>query len=206
MIKSIISFLYNNFNTIVLVLFLAAILYSWISMFINKDYRYIAEYNRRFRDRVLTSEDLQNIKHEIEHMEGREFEIFSEWLFKNMGKYKSVTLTPATNDEGRDLILVDRNDATTFVECKRYTDNATTTENFMIGREICQKLVGAIVAEGIKQGIIITTGNVHQNAWDYIVKLEKNSTVGIQVMTSDDIMRTIQEINKAEVLRVVGLA
>lgn len=206
MVKTTILFLYNNFNNIVLVLFLAAILYSWISMFINKDYRYIAEYNRRFRDRVLTSQDLQSIKNEIEHMEGREFEIFSEWLFKNMKKYKSVTLTPAVNDEGKDLILVDENNNTVFVECKRYTDNATVTEEFMIGREICQKLVGAIVAEGIKEGLIVTTGNIHQNAWDYIVKLEKNSDVNIEIMNLDDIMRAIQEINEAEVLRVVGLA
>lgn len=206
MIKSIISFLYNNFNTIVLVLFLAALLYSWISMFINKDYRYIAEYNRKFRNRVLSSEDLQNIKYEIEHMDGREFEIFSEWLFKNMKKYKSVTLTPAVNDEGKDLILTDENNNTIFVECKRYTDKATSTEEFMIGREICQKLVGAIVADGIKKGIIITTGNVHQNAWDYIVKLDKKGEIDIEIMKLDDIMRAIQEINKAEVLRVVGLA
>lgn len=205
MIRSVILFLYNNFSTIVLVLFLSAILYSWISMFINKDYKFISEYNEKYRNRILNLNDLDKVKYEIKHMDGREFEIFSEWLFKNIGKYNSVTLTPAVNDEGRDLILVDENNNTIFVECKRYTGNATVTEEFMIGREICQKLVGAMVANGIKQGIIVTTGNIHQNAWDYIVKLESNSDAKIEIMNLDDIIRTIQEINKAEVLSIVGL-
>lgn len=205
MVKSSMLFLYNNFSTIVVVLFLSAILYSWVSMFINKDIQFIAKYNQRYKNRVLTSEDLHRIKHEIEHMEGREFEIFSQWLFKHIGKYKSVILTPSVNDEGKDLILTDENNDTIFVECKRYTSTATSTEEYMIGREICQKLVGAIVAEGINQGIIITTGNVHQNAWDYIVKMDKNSSVHIDIMRLDDIMRTIQDINSPEVLEVVGL-
>lgn len=205
MIKSIILFLYNNFNTIVLVLFLSAILYSWVTMFINKDINFLVDHNRKYRNNVFNKGDLEKVKHEIQHMEGREFEIFCEWLFKHMGEYKSVTLTEATNDEGKDLILVDENDKTIFVECKRYTEKATETEDFMIGREICQKLVGAIVSEGLKQGIIITTGSIHQNAWDYMTKLEKNSDIAIDIMNLDDIMRAVWEINSSEVLNVVGL-
>lgn len=205
MVASILFFIIDNLGLLLIGILLLIILYSWITMFINKDYKFIADYSKKYRNRVLTIKDLDKIKHEIEHMEGRQFEIFSEWLFKNTGKYKSVTLTPSVNDEGRDLILTDNHDNTIFVECKRYTENATVTEDFMIGREICQKLTGAIVAEGIKQGIIITTGNIHQNAWDYIVKLEKNSDIRMEIITLKDIMRMIQEINSSEVLNIVGL-
>lgn len=200
----ILFFIIDNFTLILIGIGLIIIIYSWITIFVNKDYGFIADYSRKYKNRVLTIKDLDKIKHEIEYMEGRQFERFSEWLFKNIGKYKSVTLTPAANDEGRDLILIDADDNTIFVECKRYTENATVTEDFMIGREICQKLVGAMVADTIKRGIIITTGNIHQNAWDYIVKLEKNSDIRIEIITLDDIMRMIKKINSPEVLNVVG--
>lgn len=200
----ILFFIIDNFTLILIGIGLIIIIYSWITIFVNRDYEFIADYSRKYKNRVLTIKDLDKIKHEIEYMEGRQFERFSEWLFKNIGKYKKVTLTPAANDEGRDLILIDADDNTIFVECKRYTENATVTEDFMIGREICQKLVGAMVADTIKRGIIITTGNIHQNAWDYIVKLEKNSDIRIEIITLNDIMRMIKKINSPEVLNVVG--
>lgn len=198
-------FIINNFGLILLGIVLTITLYSWITMFKNRDYNFIIDYNRKYKNRELTVHDLDNIKHEIEHMEGREFEVFSEWLFKKIGKYKSVTLTPAENDEGRDLILIDENNNKIFVECKRYTDKATTTEEFMIGREIWQKLIGSMIADNIEKGIIVTTGNIHQNAWDYINKLEKNTGIKIDIIALDEIMRTIERINSSEVLDIVGL-
>lgn len=196
-------FIYDNVKLFVFIVITLIIAYSWISMFIHKDHKFIAEYSRKYKDRVLTTKDLDIIECKIKNMEGRQFEIFCNWLFKNMGKYESVTLTPERNDKGRDLILVDRSSETTLVECKRYTDKATITEEFMIGREICQKLIGAMVVDNVKKGIVITTGNVHQNAWDYINKLEKNTDIRIEIMNLDDIMKVIQEINSAEVLNVV---
>lgn len=150
----------------------------------------------------LGDDNIPKIKENIMKMEGREFEIFCARLFEETGKYKSVELTPPQYDGGKDIIL----DGKIYVECKRYTDGATKTEEYMIGREICQKLVGAIVAEGLKQGIIITTGNIHQNAWDYIIKLEKKSDIRIEIMDIDDIMNMVKSINTTEVLGWVGLA
>lgn len=157
-IRAILLFLIDNGSNIVVTLVLGAIVFGWISMFIHKDYKTVYKYNKEYANRVLNSNDINNIKHEIKQMEGRDFEYFCEWLFKKTGKYKSVTLTQAENDEGRDLILVDENNEFIFVECKRYTENATINENFMIGREICQKLIGAMVVDNISKGIIVTTG------------------------------------------------
>lgn len=204
-LTDILFFLIDKFTLILISIVLLIIAYSWISMFINKDYKFIADYSRKYKNRVLTIKDLDKIEHEIKHMEGREFEIFCEWLFKNIGKYELVTLTPSENDEGRDLILVDNEKNKIFVECKRYTEKATATEDFMIGREICQKLVGAMVSEKIEKGIIVTTGNIHQNAWNYINKLENNTDIKIEVVKLDEIMKMIEKINSSEVLSVIGL-
>lgn len=197
--------IYDAIKLLLIVIPVGLIVYYWISMFINKDYKFIVDYSRKYKNRELSIDDLEKIENEIKNMEGRQFEIFSEWLFKKMGKYKSVTLTAAVNDEGRDLILVDEHNNTTFVECKRYTDKATVTEEYMIGRVVCQKLIGAMVVDNIEKGIIITTGNVHENAWNYITKLEENTDIRIEVMNLDDIMRMVQEINSSEVLNIVGL-
>jgi len=203
MFINILLFFLDNAEKIFIILLISVLLYSWVSMFINKDYKIILNCNKKYTD--LSDLDFEKIKNEIKCMEGRQFEIFCEWLFKNTGEYKSVILTKATNDEGRDLILTDKNHETIFVECKRYTERATTTEEFMIGREICQKLVGAMISEGVKRGIIITTGNIHKNAWDYITKLENNTDIKIDVVNINDIIRMIQDINKPEVLTVIGI-
>lgn len=205
MLVDILSFSFRNISSLLIIIFILISVYSWITIFKNKDLKFITQYDKKYVHGVLTPKDLRNIKHQIKYMDGRKFEIFSQWLFKNMEKYKTVTLTPAEYDEGKDLILIDNDDNTIFVECKRYTESATFTEQYMIGREICQKLVGAIVADGITNGIIITTGNIHKNAWNYIVKLEKNSNIKIDIITLDEIMRNIQQINDSEVLNVVGL-
>lgn len=205
MFGDIFLFLTSDSSNVIAIITVGIVLYGWISLFKNKDYKSVREYNRKYANRVLSSKDIINIRHEIKQMEGREFEYFCEWLFKRIGKYKSVILTRTENDEGRDLILVDEENDTVFVECKRYTDSATINEDFMIGREICQKLIGAMVVDNIEKGIIITTGNIHKNAWNYITKLERNTDITIDILTLDDIMRMIQEINSAEVLNVVGL-
>lgn len=204
MINNILIFIYEESSYILPTIVVSIILCSWISMFKNRDYKILLEYNKMYRNRVLKFKDITDLKYKIKQMEGREFEYFCEWLFKNIGKYRKVTLTPAANDEGRDLILVDKNNETIYVECKRYTEDATVTEDFMIGRVICQKLVGAMVVDNIEQGVIITTGNIHRNAWNYIVKLEKNTDINIEIIALDDILRMVEEINSLDVFNVVG--
>ncbi|MBY6778031.1 restriction endonuclease [Clostridium botulinum] len=205
MIRDILEFIINNLTTVIIMIIVLYLIYNWITMFINKDYKFFEEYNKKYANRVLTGNDIRTIKNELKDMDGRDFELLCEWLFKKSGKYKSVILTPEQNDGGKDLILVNENNETIFVECKRYTENASSTENFMIGREICQKLIGAMVVDNIKSGIIITTGNVHINAWNYINKLEENTDIRIDVITLDEIMNIILEINSSEILSVVKL-
>lgn len=176
------------FNTFVLIVVLISV-FSWIKMILDIKKNPLTRkiYN-------LNYSDINEIKDRINNMEGRQFEKFCNYLFNKTGQYKSVVLTPAANDEGRDIILTTHNDEVIYVECKRYTDSATKTEDYMIGREICQKLIGSMVANSIKHGIIITTGSIHQNAWDYINKLETNNPwMKLDIIDMDMIIKMIRE-------------
>lgn len=124
----------------------------------------------------------------IHNLSGREFEKFCNWLLQQNG-YKT-TLLSESNDYGRDIIIHNGNEDI-YVECKRYTPNATKTEKYMIGREICEKLAGAMVSNGVSKGIIMTTGNVHANAIEYINRLKKNSNLNIQIWNMRDIEKLL---------------
>lgn len=89
-------------------------------------------------------------------MSPRDFELFVAELFKCQG-YNAI-VTKANADYGRDVILKNKNE-TIFVECKHY-------KNELIGREICQKLLGSMDMFGVKKGIIITTSHFHKNAYE----------------------------------------
>lgn len=133
-------------------------------------------------------------KESLNKLTGIEFEGFCKWLFENTGQYSNVEITPPSNDKGRDLILTTQEGETIFVECKRY-DEDTKDENFVIGRVICQKLVGAMVSSNVKKGIIITTGRVNENAREYIEELRENSQYNIDILTTIDIL-TLLEYSK----------
>lgn len=154
---------------------------------------------------ALSDEDMWLIKEEVKGLEGRAFEELCYWLFKNNSRYKNIELTPETHDGGKDLIVTDEKGNKIYVECKRYTDKATVNEEWMIGREILQKLVGAMVIDNIKHGIIATTGNVHKNGWEILRKLDDNKDIKIDLLLYDDIIRMIEEIDSTEVIEVLGL-
>lgn len=92
----------------------------------------------------------------IENVSSREFEYLIAEIFKAKGY--ETTITKAVGDYGRDIILKNR-DETIFVECKHY-------KNELIGREICQKLLGSMDMFGVKKGIIVTTSHFHRNAYE----------------------------------------
>lgn len=200
MILNIIMYIINNLMLIITLMFIVYSVVSWINIIKNRDFKYIKKCNSVIYEDLLIEKDSLQIRENIKYMDGREFEQLYEWIFKNSRQYKSVILTPAQFDEGKDLILTDNNNELTYVECKRYTEKATVTEDFMIGREICQKLVGSMVADNIKNGIIITTGSIHKNAWDYIDKLQNNTHITISILNLDDIMSMIYSIKTKQII------
>lgn len=96
----------------------------------------------------------------LHYLSPRQFEVFCAELFKGLGY--DVELTPEGNDGGKDVILNDR----IYVECKRFNKS-------MIGREICQKLLGAVEADGMEKGIIFTNGMLHENGKEMLLKTNR---------------------------------
>lgn len=96
----------------------------------------------------------------LKSLSPRQFEVFCAKLFKELGY--EVYLMPDGIDGGKDVILNNK----IYVECKRYNSNC-------IGREICQKLLGAVEGDGMKQGILFTNGHIHQNALDFLAKTNR---------------------------------
>lgn len=123
----------------------------------------------------------------IKSMTGREFEIFMYLVFKELG-YKAK-LTQPTADYGRDIILRDIDDSIIYVECKRWSEDRN-----LIGREIVQKLSGAMNMFSVNQGIIITTGKYHKNA------IESANMIGnIELWDMKDIMFKVFKINQKKI-------
>lgn len=126
----------------------------------------------------------------------RGFEKFCSLLFYKLG-YK-VELTQYEYDGGKDIILIDENQEKIFVECKRWTQ-ASTNSGYMIGREICQKLVGAMIQNGVKKGMVITTAPIHKNALEFKKDLIKNnSDIELELIDMNRILELVEEVIKLE--------
>lgn len=126
----------------------------------------------------------------------RSFEKFCSLLFFKLG-YK-IELTDYERDGGKDIILTDENEEKIFVECKRWTQ-ASEKAGYMIGREICQKLVGAMVQNNVKKGMIITTATIHKNAIEFKKDLIKNnSDIELELIDMDGILDLVEEVIKLE--------
>ncbi|KGM93232.1 restriction endonuclease (plasmid) [Clostridium botulinum] len=129
----------------------------------------------KHHSKYLTRMQILKILDKIEKMTGREFEEFCVYLFNQTNEYKRVKLTAATNDGGKDIVMTDLEGNTVFVECKRYDES-------MIGREIIQKLVGAMVQNGVQKGILITTSKLNDNALQCLNEIKKHSDLQIDVI------------------------
>ena len=109
------------------------------------------------------------------------FEQFVANRFKKRG-YKT-TLTSATNDGGKDII-VEKNGVKTYIECKYWQAGNS------IGREPIQKLAGAAMMDGVKNAIFITTSSYHSNAYEAARALNSNG-FNIQLWDTDKLLKFI---------------
>lgn len=107
----------------------------------------------------------KQIEQMIRDMSPREFEVFVAEVYKRLGY--DVELTQATADGGKDVILRDFDeDEVIYVECKHYSECNS------VGREICQKLLGAMIMDNVDRGIIVNTGVFNKNAWEVYSKVD----------------------------------
>lgn len=96
-------------------------------------------------------------------LNGNEFENVMAEIYSKLGY--DVTLTPATRDGGKDIIIRKPEilgDFIYYVECKKYAPKRP------IGLSIVRNLIGTINTDRVNGGIIATTSFLSRDAIDFI--------------------------------------
>ncbi|PAB60980.1 restriction endonuclease [Anaeromicrobium sediminis] len=137
------------------------------------------------------------------NLTAREFEEWTALFLRKIG-YEEVFVTSITSDGGKDIVCKN-NGQKIYVECKKFmyqelaellNYNGENVSAVNVGREIVQKLVGAMVGDGVHKGIIITTSSFNKNALEYIEKLPKEYQ--IELIDGKTLCKRYEEIISEE--------
>lgn len=93
----------------------------------------------------LTHKDVILLKRKINNMSPDKFEYFCAYMFVLLGYNAHVT--SSTRDGGKDVIV----NNSMYIECKHWKAK--------VGRPVAMKLYGAMSADGIKKGYIMTSSS-----------------------------------------------
>lgn len=132
-------------------------------------------------------------KHDLHHLDPFEFEKWCAEFLEKLG-YTDVVVTSERIDGGKDIICK-YNGEIVYVECKRYLDDPETP--FQVSRDIVQKLVGAMVGDGIHHGIIITTGIITDRSIEYVKNLPEEYKVDL--IDGDTLIKLYRETRLKEI-------
>ena len=119
-----------------------------------------------------------------------EFEIFCESYlsFAGYNNIEHVVADEFTGDGGKDIIC-SKNNEKYYVECKRYSNKSDAP--FLVDISIVRKLLGAMIGDNINKGIIITTGNITDDAKEFCNNLQ--SSFSIEFITGYDLLEMFKE-------------
>lgn len=92
----------------------------------------------------------------VDRMEGREFELFLEDVFTELGY--TVTVTPASRDFGADLLLETSEGWSIAVQAKRYEK--------VVGLEAVQQVAAAVPYYGVNEGWVVTNSSYTDSAYE----------------------------------------
>lgn len=106
-----------------------------------------------------------------------EFEIWCSEYLSNLG-FTNIILLPIGPDAGKDIIC-EKNSEKFYIECKRYSPNSYIS-SFQV-----EKLLGSMISDNVKNGLIITTGDLSKEAKDTLKKIKK--PYNINVITSNEL-------------------
>lgn len=101
----------------------------------------------------------------------REFEIWSREYLSSIGYCNAILTTPSST-EGKNIICT-KNNTTIYVQCK-----SNANENSITNQDI-EKLLGAMISDNIKNGLIITTSFVSDAIYELIRTLPKQYSIHI---------------------------
>ena len=106
-----------------------------------------------------------------------EFEIWCSEYLSNLG-FTNIMVLPIGPDAGKNIIC-EKNSEKFYIECKRYSPNSYIS-SFQV-----EKLLGSMISDNVKNGLIITTGDLSKEAKDTLKKIKK--PYNINVITSNEL-------------------
>lgn len=133
-------------------------------------------------------------KENINKLSRFEFEGFCKWLFDGNSNILSIEDPYSDLSSGADFILNTLDSEKIYVKCKRNIKEDTLT----IGLDPCQSLVGAMVSDNVKEGIIITIGFVSEAAKDYIKSINSNTDFTLTIIDMEGISRLLEAKENSE--------
>ena len=113
----------------------------------------------------------------VHRLTPHEFEIWCSEYLSNLG-FTNIMVLPIGPDAGKDIIC-EKNSEKFYIECKRYSPNSYIS-SFQV-----EKLLGSMISDNIKNGLIITTGDLSKEAKDTLKKIKK--PYNINVITSNEL-------------------
>lgn len=113
------------------------------------------------------------LRNELYNLSPREFELWCGDFLKS-NNYENVVVSPVGPDGGVDIKCT-KNEVPIYVECKRYVLHKKAS--FKVDAAIVKKLLGAMTADKVFHGIIITTGIITEDALVFINTLPKSISI-----------------------------
>ena len=113
----------------------------------------------------------------VHRLTPHEFEIWCSEYLSNLG-FTNIMVLPIGPDAGKDIIC-EKNSEKFYIECKRYSPNSYIS-SFQV-----EKLLGSMISDNVKNGLIITTGDLSKEAKDTLKKIKK--PYNINVITSNEL-------------------
>lgn len=143
------------------------------SPLIGKLIKNITIYYKSYKE-LKKSDLLYNLVHRLTP---HEFEIWCSEYLSNLG-FTNIMVLPIGPDAGKDIIC-EKNSEKFYIECKRYSPNSYIS-SFQV-----EKLLGSMISDNVKNGLIITTGDLSKEAKDTLKKIKK--PYNINVITSNEL-------------------
>lgn len=161
--------IFNFINTILLIV----VAIKFITL-VLKSTNLIKLYRMEYENIERLKQGSVNLK-DLHSLSPLEFEHWCAELLINKG-YTDVVITPPSKDGGKDIICKNGSELC-YAECKRYF--YSNSAEYFIDIEVVRKLLGAMEADSIKNGIIMTSGMVNQEVIDYVHTLPDSYSITI---------------------------
>lgn len=161
----------------------------------EKLYNLYNAYKREKEDMIDTKLQVLKIISKHECFKDNNPKAFENWISKvlQIFNYKDIRVTPAHDEGGKDVTCLDKEGHKVYVECKLWNPDNFDSK---VGRPETQKLAGAMLADGVKKGLIITTAAFSDEARQYVKKLPKE--YDIQLMDGDELMQKLYQVRKLQ--------